>query len=126
VADIVFYSLLALIVIWFFYARFAGIKGLSELDSTTFQQAIADSKSNVLIDVREPSEVKQGKIPGAVNIPLGQLSSRLQEIPQAKSIHLYCRSGMRSRQAAKILLANGFAQVAHLKGGIMSWSGEIK
>jgi rhodanese-related sulfurtransferase len=47
----------------------------------------------------EPSEVKQGKISGAVNIPLSQLATRLHEIPPDNAIFLYCRSGMRSKQA---------------------------
>jgi rhodanese-related sulfurtransferase len=119
--SIIFYSILALVVVWFFYSQFVGIKGLSELDSVSFEQALSENTSHTLIDVREQSEVKQGKIKGAINIPLGQISGRLNEIPKNKPLFLYCRSGMRSKQAAKILIANGYDQVNHLKGGIISW-----
>jgi rhodanese-related sulfurtransferase len=49
----------------------------------------------------------------------------LSEIPKDKSVYLYCRSGMRSKQAARILQKNGFHEIAHLQGGMMSWKGKI-
>jgi rhodanese-related sulfurtransferase len=59
--------------------------------------------SLILTPHREPFEVQAGYIPGAVNIPLSQLKNRLGEIPKDKQVYLYYRSGMRSKQAAKIL-----------------------
>ncbi len=124
--EIIFYSILALLVIWFVLRSWIGVKGLRELDAASFHAAMKEAGSTILIDVRQPNEVKQGKIPSAINIPLGQIVQRLSEIPKEKHVFLYCRSGMRSRQAAKMLLSRGFEQVTHLKGGIMSWTYEIK
>ncbi|ULO10482.1 rhodanese-like domain-containing protein [Paenibacillus sp. 19GGS1-52] len=80
----------------------------------------------ILIDVREPGEYKTGYINGAKNIPLSQLSGRLGEIPKDNTIFLYCRSGMRSKNAARVLIKNGFTGLVHLQGGLSGWSGKLK
>jgi rhodanese-related sulfurtransferase len=118
--DYIFYAIMGLIVVWFFYNQFVGVKGLRELYNEHFINEWKEQSGGILIDVREPSEVKQGKVKGSVNIPLGQLASRISEIPKEKSVYLYCRSGMRSKQAAKILLRSGYNSVQHLRGGILS------
>ncbi|OAS13379.1 rhodanese-like domain-containing protein [Paenibacillus oryzisoli] len=111
-------------IVFFFYSRFAGVKGLRNLSSDQFQEATSKDKHH-LIDVREPGEVKQGYIPGAVNIPLSSLGRRLSEIPKDRPLYLYCRSGMRSKQAARVLRKNGWSELAHLKGGMMAWKGSV-
>ena len=112
-------------IVWFFYSRFAGVKGLRNLSSEQFQEAMgSDKQKYTLIDVREPGEVKQGYIPGAVNIPLSTIGKRVGEIPKDRPIYLYCRSGMRSKQAARVLRKQGFNELSHLKGGLMSWQGK--
>lgn len=121
IINVLMYALLG----WFIYTRFAPIKGLRNLKGTEFAAGLNQGTTK-LIDVREPHEFKSGYIPGAVNIPLSQLKNRLGEIPKDRSIFLYCRSGMRSKQAAKILSKNGFSNLAHLQGGIMAWTGKIK
>jgi len=75
---------------------------------------------HILVDVRESSEVAQGVIPGAVHIPLGQLQSRLNELPKDQTIVVYCRSGNRSRTAASTLKTAGYANLLDL-GGVMQW-----
>ncbi|WP_282939944.1 rhodanese-like domain-containing protein [Paenibacillus sp. RC67] len=112
-------------LLWFLYSRFAGVRGLKTLTTDLFQQELKDNPSALLVDVREPGEVKQGYIPGAVNIPLSQLSRRWGEIPRDKSVYLYCRSGMRSKQAARVLLKNGLHDVSHLQGGVAAWKGKL-
>lgn len=112
-------------LVWFIYTRFAGVKGLKNLLPDQFQDELKGNRNHILIDVREPSEVKQGYITGARNIPLSRIKSKLSEIPKDKSVYLYCRSGMRSKQAARILQKNGFHEIAHLQGGMMSWKGKI-
>lgn len=80
------------------------------------------STPHILVDVRESSEVAQGVIPGAIHIPLGQLQSRLSELPKDQTIVVYCRSGNRSRTAASTLKAGGYENLLDL-GGVMHWQG---
>jgi NADPH-dependent 2,4-dienoyl-CoA reductase/sulfur reductase-like enzyme/rhodanese-related sulfurtransferase len=72
-----------------------------------------------LLDVREPAELAVESVPGAVNIPLGQLRSRLDELPREKEIHLVCRSGQRAYYATRLLLQNGF-KARNVSGGMLS------
>lgn len=72
-----------------------------------------------LLDVREPAEFAAAHAPGAVNIPLGQLRARLDELPRDREIYGVCRSGQRSYLATRILLQNGF-KVRNMSGGMLS------
>lgn len=58
-----------------------------------------------LLDVRQPVELVVENVPGAVNIPLGELRSRLGELPRDREIDVICRSGQRSYYATRVLLA---------------------
>jgi len=74
-----------------------------------------------ILDVREPDEWNESHIPGATLIPLGQLASRVDEIPKDQEIVVVCRSGNRSAQGRDILLSAGFPQVTSMAGGINEW-----
>jgi rhodanese-related sulfurtransferase len=69
-----------------------------------------------VLDVREPSEFAAGSVPGAVNIPLGQLRDRLGELPKDREIWAHCRSGQRSHTAVRILRQLGY-EARNLSGG---------
>lgn len=73
-----------------------------------------------LIDVREPIERDMGMIEGSVNIPLGELRDRLDEIP-AKEVYVYCQVGLRGYLASRILKQAGF-KVRNLDGGYKTYS----
>jgi rhodanese-related sulfurtransferase len=121
--DYGLYALLILAVGWMLYKRFVPVKGLKDLNLQQFKSGM---KGHKLVDVREVHEFKQGHIAGAVNIPLSQLNVRSVEIPRDQPVYLYCRSGMRSKQAGKLLSKQGYTQVSHLVGGISVWDGPIK
>lgn len=72
-----------------------------------------------LLDVREPMELAVENVPGATNIPLGQLRQRLGELPRNQDILVICRSGGRAYYATRILLQNGF-KAKTLSGGMLS------
>ncbi|QDT53912.1 Coenzyme A disulfide reductase [Caulifigura coniformis] len=61
----------------------------------------------LLIDVRTPKEFEAGHIPGAVNIPVDELRSRLDEIPRGRKVNAYCQVGQRGYLATRILLQHG-------------------
>lgn len=79
-----------------------------------------------LIDVRTPEEFSEGHVPGAINIPLDNIESDFIDSYEKDDIFiLYCRSGNRSGQAAKILSDNEYNLVFDA-GGISSYSGELE
>jgi len=73
----------------------------------------------VMLDVREPFELAVEHVEGAVNIPLGQLRARLDELPRDKPIHVICRSGQRAYYATRLLLQHGF-DARNVSGGMLS------
>jgi NADPH-dependent 2,4-dienoyl-CoA reductase/sulfur reductase-like enzyme/rhodanese-related sulfurtransferase len=77
------------------------------------------AEKGFLLDVREPVELAVETVQGAVNIPLGQLRSRLGELPRDREIVAICRSGGRAYFATRILLQNGF-NARTLSGGMLS------
>jgi rhodanese-related sulfurtransferase len=78
-----------------------------------------------IIDVREVAEVATGKIPTAMNIPLGLVEFRMHELDMRKPYILVCRSGGRSSQAARFLESYGF-DVTNMEGGMLSWVGKTE
>jgi rhodanese-related sulfurtransferase len=77
------------------------------------------SAGTFLLDVREPAELAVETVPGAVNIPIGKLRSRLGELPRDREIRVICRSGGRAYYATRVLLQNGF-KASTLSGGMLS------
>lgn len=76
------------------------------------------TETTQFIDVREPKEVAGGTLPGAVNIPLGELTDRLSELDPNRRVVLLCQVGGRSTTAAEQLTAEGFVDVINLEGGM--------
>ena len=72
-----------------------------------------------LLDVREPVELSVEGVPGALNIPLGQLRTRLEELPRDREILVICRSAQRAYTATRILVQNGLDARA-LSGGTLA------
>ena len=71
------------------------------------------------LDVRQPVEIVLENVPDAVNIPLGDLRRRLDELPRDKEILVTCRSAQRAYYATRILLQNGF-KARNLSGGMLA------
>jgi rhodanese-related sulfurtransferase len=74
-----------------------------------------------LLDVREPIEWNEAHVDGAVLIPLGELSARVDEIPTDQDVLIICRSGNRSAQARDLLRAAGLNRTTSINGGINAW-----
>ncbi|TRM12119.1 CoA-disulfide reductase [Lentibacillus cibarius] len=71
---------------------------------------------DTLVDVRNPHELEQGYIDGAINIPLDDLRDRLDELPANETIYVYCQAGLRGYIATRILDESGFHTI-NLDGG---------
>ncbi|MBD0851773.1 rhodanese-like domain-containing protein [Maribacter arenosus] len=93
------------------------------LDTHDFKTAIRNKKVQ-LVDVRTPREYRAGHIGKAINIDWfqkGTFEQSFARLNKSKPVYLYCRSGSRSRKAARKILDMGFEKVYDLKGGYMRW-----
>ncbi len=75
-----------------------------------------------VLDVREPSEWAAGHIADATLIPLGELASRVNEVPRDRQVVVVCRSGNRSAQGRDVLLGAGHPSVTSMAGGMNDWA----
>lgn len=100
--------------------------GYVSVDAKQFAEAIRDPKMQI-VDARTPQEFKEGHIPGAVNIDINSKDfiRQTESLDKTRPVAVYCRSGRRSKIAAKELTVNGF-EVTELDGGIITWEGEIE
>lgn len=80
------------------------------------------SSETILVDVRTTDEYSLGSIPGAINIPVDELRSRLSELPKNKPIVVTCAIGLRGYLAYRILAQHGYKDIRNLSGGYKTWS----
>ena len=98
---------------------------LAEVTARELVPLLADD-AVTLLDVREPGERSVVVIPGAqVAIPLGELPARLAEVPTGRPVVVYCRSGVRSATAVRVLTAAG-RDAANLTGGVLAWADDVE
>lgn len=105
-------------------------KGSNEPEvEKTFDQTVSlneiESRSGLILDVREAAEYVFGHIEGAVSIPMGELETRLAELEKEQEIYVICRTGKRSDLAAQLLAKNGFTKVYNVLPGMNEWNGKI-
>lgn len=86
------------------------------------EQKMAAGEPLNIIDVREVDEVKEGKIPSAIHIPLGLVEFRMHELDKNQEYIMVCRSGNRSGLASRFLESQGF-DVINMLGGMINWEG---
>lgn len=92
--------------------------------------ATQPGKTVVLLDVREPGELRTASItPGEgfelVTIPMNSVPARLAELDPQRPVACLCHHGARSQRVAMFLAGNGFEHVANIAGGIDAWSLEV-
>lgn len=93
---------------------------LQEVDPHTLKQWL-EEHSVTLVDVREPAEYANERIPGAKLHPLSRFNPQEIQLRSEQKLVLYCQSGNRSAKAAQKCLESGFSSVIHLQGGITNW-----
>ncbi len=99
--------------------NFAGMIAAGVLRGDMPLRHWADTPDAFILDVREPVELAVEGVAGSVNIPIGELRSRLSELPSDREILVLCRSGQRAYTATRCLQQNGFdARV--ISGGMLS------
>jgi rhodanese-related sulfurtransferase len=96
-----------------------------EIDALTLKERLDGENPPLVLDVREPWEVEIASIDGSVNIPLGELTSRVGELPRDRPIAVMCHHGGRSAQATAWLRNQGFDHAANVAGGIDAWARSV-
>ena len=91
------------------------------IDVGQHRQRLKAEPAPFLLDVREPWEYRDGHVPGAQLIPLGELEQRVNEVPRDRPILAICHSGQRSLAAAGYLQHLGYTSVSNVDGGTATW-----
>lgn len=118
-------ALLLISVIWIWRQtscssdNFTCVAAGKELEELASQQPAI-----IYLDVRTPGEITSGKIPNAKEIDVtgGQFTTRLTALPKDATYVVYCRSGLRSAKACRMMAEQGFTNLYNLKGGYQAWS----
>ncbi|MDO3409342.1 rhodanese-like domain-containing protein [Saccharibacillus sp. CPCC 101409] len=95
---------------------------IAQIEPSELRERLEQGDAPLMIDVREPEEVAQGMIPGAVHIPLGELAGRLDELDPDRETVFICRSGYRSERACEYLADAGFDRTVNMTGGMLAWN----
>ena len=96
------------------------------LQQTFIEKSLASDA--IIIDVRTLHEWNHGIIPGALMADFMEqtnFANKINQLDRSKIYLLYCRSGMRSSYACKLMDSLGFKETYNLLGGIISWKGEL-
>jgi len=99
--------------------RFLGFKEIKPAEVVQ----LLNHKDAIVVDVREDTDYSAGHILNAINIPLGVLEQRVNELEKfhSKPVIISCRTGQQSARAGMIMQRQGFTDVYKLAGGMMAW-----
>jgi rhodanese-related sulfurtransferase len=104
------------------------IPAVKTLAQNELEKTLLSDTNIVMIDVRTPSEIKEGYIPGAdlfIDYNGGNFENDIQKLDKSKTYIMYCRSGGRSGKASSYMINNGFINVYNLEGGVLSFKGSL-
>ncbi len=89
---------------------------IEQVDAANWEEWLAANEGK-LLDIREAEEWEQGTLPGAILIPMTEITERLDEVPKDAPLLCICRSGGRSQRVAEFLAHHGY-EVANMAGGM--------
>ena len=97
---------------------------MTDITASELKERLAKGEKPFILDVREDWEYQEQNLNG-LNIPLGALPDKLDELEDHKNdeIIVHCRSGARSASAKAFLTQQGFTKVRNLTGGILAYNG---
>ncbi len=98
---------------------------VKSMDSSEAKEYISQHREGdyLLLDVRQPWEYEEERLPGARLVPMGELPSKMNDLNPEMPTIVYCAVGGRSRAASQLLAGQGFSEVYNLTGGIKAWHG---
>ncbi|MEY8350080.1 rhodanese-like domain-containing protein [Bacillus cereus] len=109
--------ILIALVGWFLISRFLPVKGVKNITGKELK-SILGKQNKQFIDVRTSGEYRGNHMKGFRNIPLNELANKASQLDKNKEVIVICQSGMRSKQATKILKKLGFQHITNVSGGM--------
>jgi rhodanese-related sulfurtransferase len=102
-------------------------EGYRQISVDEALKIMKEEQNYIILDVRRVDEYSEGHVPGAINVPNESIGkSEISELPdKSELILVYCRSGRRSKEAAKKLVELGYTNIVEF-GGILDWKGDIE
>lgn len=101
---------------------------VAEISPEELERAL-DDDAPLLIDIRPPSAFARGHVPGALNVPMAELTGQVDQIEFGDEVVVACQIGQSSRQAVKLLSSfegAGDAEIRSLAGGLEAWDGPLE
>lgn len=118
------YGMITVVVVAaFIFLRIrSGKSGAKNINASTLRDMLKDKNIKIL-DVRTPGEVSQGKIKNATNININSpdFKQKVEKLDKSKTYVVYCRSGVRSSRACRMMKKMGFENLYNLQGGYMGY-----
>lgn len=93
------------------------------LELQKLYEKVDEQEDTTILDVREQAEYAFNHIPGALNIPLGELEDCMNELNRDEMVYVICRTGNRSSLAAQKLTQSGFRLIKNVVPGMSEWDG---
>ena len=84
-----------------------------------------EGETHTLLDIREPHELEISALPGSLDIPMGSVPDRVDELPKEGTIAVLCRTGNRSMKVTMWLRQQGYDGATNVGGGINAWAERI-
>jgi rhodanese-related sulfurtransferase len=103
----------------------ASAHGIVEIGPAALKVLLDSAQPPLVLDVRENWELEAARLPGTLDIPMGQVPQRLAELPRDREIVVMCHGGVRSLKVAQFLAQHGFSRLANLSGGIHAWACDV-
>ena len=97
---------------------------VTEISPADLKARLEGGAAPLVLDVREDWERDIARLAGTLDIPMGQITARLGDLPKNREIVVMCRSGGRSLKVAQFLDSSGY-RAANLTGGILAWARDI-
>jgi rhodanese-related sulfurtransferase len=93
------------------------------VEAEVVKKAMDEKAQCVLLDVRTTGEYSRGKLEGSINLPVDEVSAKVEtEIPdKTAKIYVYCLSGSRSAHAVDVMKNLGYTNVFHMNHGLLGW-----
>ena len=93
----------------------------NDITGTQFETMVSENSDAITLDPRDSKDYDNGHVENSINIPLGELENRLDELDKNKEVLIYCNVGRKSAEAASILESNGFENVYNSIDGVKEY-----